>query len=143
MKKEVGNRIKNIRKSVNLNQREFGKRLNISGASLSEIETGKFKPGFDLLMNLVKEFNAKLDYVFFGKGEMFADRTLSLPGRIEEFAVNINDVHKFLYHFERSPFIQYSVLTHFREMLIKNSEIISQDLEEYEKKQVDSELGIL
>ena len=137
VKKEVGNRIRNIRKSVNLKQREFGKRLNISGASLSEIETGKFKPGFELLLNLVNEFNANLYYIFLGKGEMFLDPAVSLPGRIEEFAVNVNHVREFLYHFERSPFIQYAVLTNFRQMLIKNSEIISQDLEEYGKKQED------
>ena len=72
-----------------------------------------------------------------GTGEMFLDPAVSLPGRIEEFAVNVNHVREFLYHFERSPFIQYAVLTHFRQILNKNSEIISQDLEEYEKKQED------
>lgn len=137
VKKEVGSRIRNIRKTLKLNQKEFGKRLTISDASLSEIETGKFKPGFDVLMNLVTEFNVNLYYVFFGKGEMFLDPTVSLSGRIEEFAVNVNHVRKFLYHFERSPFIQYAVLTQFREMLIKNKEIISQDLEGYEKKQTE------
>ncbi|MFC2155927.1 helix-turn-helix domain-containing protein [Acidobacteriota bacterium] len=137
VKKEVGSRIRNIRKAAKLNQKEFGKRLNISDASLSEIETGKFKPGFDVLMNLVNEFNANLYYVFLGKGEIFLDPAVSLPGRIEEFAVNVNHVRKFLYHFERSPFIQYAVLTQFREMLTKNSEVISQELDEYEKKQID------
>jgi len=137
VKKEVGSRIRNIRKSLSLNQKEFGKRLNISDASLSEIETGKFKPGFDVLMNLVKEFNANLYYVFLGKGEMFLDPAISLPGRIDQYAVNVDHVRKFLYHFERSPFIQYAILSHFRQLIIENSKVISQDLDEHEKKQVD------
>ncbi|MCK5057074.1 MAG: helix-turn-helix transcriptional regulator [Candidatus Aminicenantes bacterium] len=132
---EVGTRIRNIRKAIKLKQKEFVTKLHIADTSLSDIENGKHNPNFDFLVNLAQEFNVNLDYVFFGKGEMFADRTLSLPGRIEEFAVNINDVRKFLYHFERSPFIQYSVLTHFREMLTRSSQTISKEIEEYEKKQ--------
>ena len=136
---EVGIRIRNIRKSLKLKQKEFVKKLLISDASLSDIENGKHKPNFDFLLNLAQEFNVNLDYVFFGKGEMFVDHALSLSGRIEEFAVNISDVRRFLYHFERSPIVQYAALTQFREILTRSSEAISKETEEYEKKRESKE----
>jgi len=134
---EVGVRVRNIRKALKLKQKEFVKKLHISDASLSDIENGKHNPNFDFLVNLAQEFNVNLDYVFFGKGEMFVDHTLSMSGRIEEFAVNVTDVRKFLYHFERSPIVQYAALTQFREILTRSSETISKEIEEYEKKQKD------
>ena len=134
---EVGVRIRNIRKTLKLKQKEFVKKLHISDASLSDIENGKHNPNFDFLVNLAQEFNVNLDYVFFGKGEIFADHALSLPGRIEEFAVNVSDVRKFLYHFERSPFVQYAALTQFREIFTRSRETISNEIEEYEEKRED------
>ena len=56
----VGNRIRQIRKSLNLKGKEFAPRLNISGPSLSELEKGKYYPNFEVLTNICREFNVNL-----------------------------------------------------------------------------------
>jgi transcriptional regulator with XRE-family HTH domain len=66
---EIGARIKQTRKALNLKQKDFARELNISVSSLSEIETGKYKAGIEFLIILSKKFNVNLYFVLFGEGE--------------------------------------------------------------------------
>ena len=136
MKKiEVGKRIKTIRKTLNLNQKEFGNKLNISDTSLSEIENGKHMPGFDFLNNLAGECSVNLYYIFFGKGDMFVDaNSYPVISRIEDFAVNVDDVKDFLQNFKQSPALQYFIMNHYRLFMLKERETIMRDIEESKKK---------
>ena len=132
--KEIGFRIRKIRKVLRLKQKEFAAVLNMSDTYLSDIENGKQKPGFEVPGILAKEYNVNLNYVFFGTGKMFSDPIFRISERIEEFAVNLEDVRKFIYSFERSPSFQYYMYNEFRILLQTQREIISRELEEYEKK---------
>jgi transcriptional regulator with XRE-family HTH domain len=112
---DIGKRIKKIRKTLNLNQKKFGEVLNISDTSLSEIENGKHKPAFDFLYNITKVYQVNLYYLFFGKGDMFIDmNSAPITSRIEDFAVNVDDVREFLQYFQQSPTLQYFILNHYR-----------------------------
>lgn len=132
--KEIGFRIRKIRKVLRLKQKEFAAVLNMSDTYLSDIENGKQKPGFEIPGILAKEYNVNLNYMFFGKGKMFSDPILRISERIEDFAVNLDDVRRFIYYFERSPSFQYYIFNEFRVLLKTKKEIISRELEEYEKK---------
>lgn len=125
---EVGNRIRQIRTALHLQQKEFAVRMGIAGASLSEIENGKYKPGYDFLYNAVKEFNVNLYYLLFGEGDMFRNPMEAMADRAGKFAVNIPEVRSFIDSFERSPFVQYSMLAHFRTLMLRDREIIEQDI---------------
>ena len=133
-KSGCGERIKKIRKALNLKQKEFAERLNMSSPSLSEIETGKYKPGYDFLINISKEFNVNLYYVLFGEGDMFIDPILSSYRRVKEFAVNIEDVRDFLYYFERSSILQYFILNQFKTKMVMEKEPVLKEINEYESK---------
>ena len=74
---EIGKRIKQIRKALNLTQEDFCKYLDTSKASLSEIENGKYKAGNELLEKLVKKYNVNLHFVIVGEGDMFISTTAS------------------------------------------------------------------
>lgn len=132
--KEVGERIRNIRKKLNLKQGELGKVLNISDSTLSDIEKGKSRPTFDFLYNIVKLYNVNLYYILFGEGDMFLDPTISLFSRLAGFSANIEDVRSFLFYFERSPTIQYTTLTAFKAKLFREKDIIMSEVNEYEEK---------
>ncbi len=129
-----GSRIKQIRKELNLKQKDFAERLKISGPSLSEIETGKYKPGYDFLVKITLEFNVNLYYILFGEGEMFIDPTAAPYSRVEKFAANIEDVRDFLYHFERSSILQYFILNQYKTKMIMEKEPIVRDIEAFEKR---------
>ncbi len=128
---DFSDRVKLIRKTLGFKQKDFAKKLKISGPSLSEIEKGKYKPGHDFFVNISKEFNVNLYYLFFGKGEMFLDPTSDYSTRAENFAVNNEDVRKFLWYFGKSRIVQYLILGHFRSILSNEKAAIEKEIEEY------------
>lgn len=128
---EVGNRIRQIRTALHLQQKEFAVRMGIAGASLSEIENGKYKPGFDFLEKLSQDFHVNLHYVFFGEGEMFLG-----PGRryIEKVSFkgsSSEDLRKFFWYFERSSIMHYHILSAFNSKLVEDKSNIEKEIGEY------------
>lgn len=121
-------RLRAIRQELQLRQVDFAERLNVSGPALSEIENDKYKPGYDFLYNAAKEFNVNLYYLLFGEGDMFRNPMEAMADRAGKFGVNIQEVRSFIDSFERSPFVQYSVLAHFRALMLRDREIIKQDI---------------
>lgn len=68
-KKAFGERVKELRKSLNLSQAKFAAPLKISQASISSIEDGG---GTDIVnVKLIsKVYNVTLDWLIEGKGQM-------------------------------------------------------------------------
>jgi len=135
--KELGNRLKQIRKALRLRQVDFAKQLNMSGPSLSELETGKYKPGYDCLMTLASAFNVNLYYVFFGEGEMFLDGVRQ-PSGLSFPAADNEDVRKFLWYFERSSIIRYHILSVFQGKLFDEEKNIAREIEAFKEKDGES-----
>ena len=121
-------RLRAIRRALQLKQIDFANQLNVSGPALSEIENGKYKPGYDFLYNLVKEFNVNLYYLLFGEGEMFRSALESVGSWGGKFSINSPDLQEFFEKFERSPYVQYNVLANFRILNFRDHEIIAQDI---------------
>lgn len=131
---EVGKRIKQFRKELGIKQKDFAEQINMSGPSLSEIETGKYKPGYDFLVNIAKVFNANLHYVLFGQGEMFLEPMQTYNISQGKFGSNKEDVRKFLWYFERSSIMHYYILSAFKNKLLKDKESIEKEIDEYKRK---------
>ena len=68
---KINERIKNLRKSRNLNQASFAKTIGISQAALSDIEKGKYKPSIETLMAISDYFNVSIDWIV--KGVKYED----------------------------------------------------------------------
>ncbi|MCK4762514.1 MAG: helix-turn-helix transcriptional regulator [Candidatus Aminicenantes bacterium] len=103
--------------------------MKVSGPTLSELEKGKYKPGHDLFYNISKEFNVNLNFLLFGEGEMFLDPIKETASRLESFAVNNEEVRKFLHYFEKSKILQFRILSHFNTILIEEQPIIEKEIE--------------
>ena len=123
-KNDVGNRIKLIREKLSLMQKDFAGDLEISAPSLSEIETGRNRPGIELLIKLSKNYNVNLYYVLLGKGEMFVNPVLDYFIQAKEYAVNVDDVREFLEIFSKSKEMQYYILSEFHNKMIQNGNLI-------------------
>lgn len=63
----VGERIRYIRKQHKLTQIEFAQCLDISQGTLSEIESGKAKPSFDVLVLLSEKYRVDLNWLIMGQ----------------------------------------------------------------------------
>ena len=56
-------RIKDLRLSLEINQIEFGKRLNVTKQCVSNWENDNIQPSIDMLVNLSNIFNVTTDYL--------------------------------------------------------------------------------
>lgn len=77
----VGIRIKNLRKTNQLNQKEFAEVLGISQGTLSDIESGKSNPSFETLQALKSKFDCDLNWLIGNEPEVCSsifDAKLSL-----------------------------------------------------------------
>lgn len=70
MKEEIGKRITEIRKSLNMNKEQFAKLIGISGQYLGTVENGVNGLSVDKLMILCEKTNTSADYLLFGKPNM-------------------------------------------------------------------------
>lgn len=65
-------RIKQIRKALNLTQVEFGNRLGVKGNTITNYETGLRTPSNSVILSICKEFNINEEWLRTGDGEMFS-----------------------------------------------------------------------
>ena len=67
----MNERVKKIRKAVNLSQREFGKRLGVQDTAISKIESGGNKVSEQMILAICREFGVNEEWLRTGAGEMF------------------------------------------------------------------------
>lgn len=71
----VNERIKDVRKSLNLTLEEFGKKLCVTKSTLSNIENGNRNITDRLIRDICREFDVSEDWLRTGSGEMFEQLT--------------------------------------------------------------------
>ena len=71
-------RIKKLRKDLDLTQREFGDRIGIKGNSIANYELGRNEP-IDAVISLIcREFNVSEEWLRYGTGDMYVEMTRDL-----------------------------------------------------------------
>lgn len=68
-------RIKEVRKALRMSRQKFAEKLSVSMSHLSNIENGKRSVTIDFLCALRRLYDVSADYVLFGKGAMFLDKS--------------------------------------------------------------------
>lgn len=69
----MNERVKTLRKVLQLNQTEFGKKIGITMRAVQKWENGESKPQNSTLKSLINTFNVNPDWLLTGDGEMFLD----------------------------------------------------------------------
>lgn len=68
----LGERIKILRKKINLNQSEFGKKLGITESAVCSYENNRRIPSEQVIVSICREFNVDRDWLVDGEGnDMF------------------------------------------------------------------------
>lgn len=83
----MNERIKELRKALNLTQHEFAERLKISRNNIATYETGKSNPGDSVVALICREFNVSESWLRKGSGDMFMPRS-----RSDEISAFMGDV---------------------------------------------------
>ncbi len=71
----MNNRIKDVRKHSKLSQDAFGKRLGITGASVSRLESGDRDPSDQTILSICREFDVNELWLRTGEGDMLRQRS--------------------------------------------------------------------
>ena len=80
----MNERLKKLRKTLDMTQQEFADRIGIKRNSLANYETGRNTPIDAIIVSICREFNVNEEWLREGKGEMFIKMT-----RDEEIATFI------------------------------------------------------
>ena len=70
---KIGERLKKIREKLNLNQKEFAKKLGTSSTTITMIENGQRDPSRQLLIKLAEVYKIDITWILTGMGKVFID----------------------------------------------------------------------
>lgn len=84
MKEEIGKRITEIRKSLNMNKEQFAKLIGFSGQFLGTVESGVNGLALDRVIAICEKTNTSADYLLFGKRTIFDDDLKQIFENIDE-----------------------------------------------------------
>lgn len=76
-------RIRKLRKTLDLTQQDFAKKIGMSANVLTNYETGRRNPSKSVINNICKTFHVNEEWLRTGNGEMFVD--VSRDDQINEF----------------------------------------------------------
>lgn len=71
-------RIVDLRKLIGLSQSDFAKKIEISQAGLSQIESGKTSIAVSTLYKIIEEFQLNAEWLLFGDGPAFKNQVISI-----------------------------------------------------------------
>lgn len=80
----MNERLRDLRKTLGLNQVEFGEKVGIGGTAISKIEKGDRGLTETLLRAICREFNVNEEWLRHGTGEMFVQKNTDLLSRLSE-----------------------------------------------------------
>lgn len=83
----MNERIKKLRKALDLTQREFGERIGVKGNTIAQYEVGRNEP-IDAVISLIcREFDVNETWLRTGEGEMFVQKS-----RSDEISAFVGDI---------------------------------------------------
>lgn len=89
----MNERLKILRKSLNLTLEEFGKRLGVTRSAIGRIEKGDRNLTEQMILSICREFRVDYFWLTEGKGEMFIETPESVVDEIAE-DYDLDDIDK-------------------------------------------------
>lgn len=121
-------RLKQVRRQLRFKQKEFAAKMDISASYLSELETGKTRPGYNFLRILAEMFDISSDYLLHGIGGMFLE--MDNPNVVElDFGDQTRQIKEMLEYFKVSPLVRLTVMAYTSRFMLSNEDIIKKDIE--------------
>lgn len=68
-----GERIKQLRTSLNLTLEKFGERVGVGKTAISKLEKNENRLSDQMIKSICREFNVNYDWLVYGTGDMFSE----------------------------------------------------------------------
>lgn len=93
----MNERIRELRKSLNLTMEAFGERIGVSKSTISNIENGNREATEHMIKSICREFGADYIWLTTGEGEMFVESDDDFIERIDRIMQSEGDARKNLF----------------------------------------------
>lgn len=90
----MNERLKDLRKSLNLSQDAFGKRIGMSGGAISLLEKGKRNVTEQVIKSICREYSVDYMWLTTGDGEMFVESDDDFMEKIDRIMAGEGDARK-------------------------------------------------
>lgn len=95
---KASNRVKILRNTLDLTQREFGERICVKGTTIANYELGRNLPSDAIIFSICREFNVNEEWLRNGTGEIFKSDRDTAVVRLENLLASEPD-NSFKHHF--------------------------------------------
>ena len=90
----MNERLKDLRKTLNLSQDAFGERIGMSGGAISLLEKGKRNITEQVVKSICREYSVDYMWLTTGDGEMFMESDDDFMEKIDRIMAGENDARK-------------------------------------------------
>lgn len=91
---KINERVKQVRKSLNLTMEKFGERLGVTKTAISLIESGKNNLTDANIKSICREFNVDYIWLTTGEGEMFVETDDDFMEKLDRIMAGENETRK-------------------------------------------------
>lgn len=95
--KNLKERLRKIRKTLNLSMEDFGKKIGVTRSTISRLEAGSNNFTEQMIKSICREFNVDYIWLTTGEGEMFSESDDDAMELIDRIMVGENEFHKNLF----------------------------------------------
>ena len=122
----INERIKKLRKELDLTLEKFGERIGIKKSTMSSIETGRNNVTDQMFKSICREFNVNEEWLLTGKGEMLKkDNLFSLDEFLKKRNATSLEIEFMKIYFTLEENVRKKIISDFKKAILKE-EIISQ-----------------
>lgn len=93
----MNERIRDLRKALNLTMEQFGTRIGVSKSTISNIENGNRDATEHMVKSICREFCVDYIWLTTGEGEMFVESDDDIMESIDHIMIGENEFHKNLF----------------------------------------------
>ena len=130
-----GRRVRSIREHLHLQQNEFAAGLEFSEGYLCQIEKGKANPTYEFFYKLALKYNVSMDYLFYGKGDLFFKRKIAIEESEDVLMLDsIDTIDELLWFFDHSELFKMTIMSEAKKFLYGNRKSIEEDIKHERKK---------
>lgn len=90
----MNERIRDLRKALNLTMEQFGNRIGVSKSTISNIENGNRDATEHMIKSICREYGADYMWLTSGDGEMFVETDDDFFERIDRIMAGENETRK-------------------------------------------------
>ncbi|MCP4157288.1 MAG: helix-turn-helix transcriptional regulator [bacterium] len=149
--RDIGYRIRKVRKELRLTQRAFAKKMGVSNTYMCEIENGNRGLGFYSIYNVGRVFKVNPFYLLYGTEPKFHDPSVPVsaapaPPKVQqppltasektddEYGESTPRIRDMLWYIKRSSIVKFGMLSLFTKFLHENRAVVDGEISAAENK---------